>query len=60
MVMFPPNDRLQSGTEIADDAARPDDNSPHDSKISNDTVARNFEACGDHGRIHAIGHHLSP
>ena len=33
------NNRLQRGTEIPDDASRPDDDAAHDSKIPHDAVA---------------------
>src|SRR5579859_882751 len=54
------NNRLQRGTEITDDAARPDDDAAHDSEIAHDAVAGKIDSCCNHCRVHAINHLFSP
>src|ERR1700682_1882447 len=50
---------LQRGAQISYHAARPDNDSPHDAKILDDSVAGNFIGGGDHRTVHAI-HSNSP
>jgi hypothetical protein len=54
------DDGLQSGTEISDDAALPDDNAADNPIIPHDAVTGNFKPGRHHRRIHASRHLISP
>src|SRR4029077_5825764 len=44
---------LQRGAQIPDDAARPDDNSPDNSIVSDDAIPRQLDRRGHHACVHS-------
>src|SRR5262249_48953910 len=53
-----PDDRLQRSTQIPDDAARPDHDSPYDSHVPDDLVTRQLICRAHHNGIYATIHSL--
>src|ERR1051326_1472863 len=52
------DERLQSGADVADDAARPHDDAAHDPEIPDDAISRQLVSRRDHRRVQTV--HRSP
>src|SRR2546426_807353 len=53
------DERLQRGAEGADDAARSDDNAPHDAEVRDGAISGHIEGSGHKAGIDS-GHGLTP